>query len=73
MSVLRNLFTDSNDDWELASILGLVVFAVFLLLSIHAYVILKQTFDPQSFGLGAGGLATGVGAHKLMSNKGDSQ
>ncbi len=73
MKFLRDIFTDSNDNWELASILGLVIFTVFTYLAINAYVFLHQTFDPQSFGLGAGGLATGIGAHKLMGNRGDSQ
>lgn len=73
MKIIRQLFTDSQDNWELASILGFLVFCVFIYLSIHAYVMLKQTFDPQAFGVGAGGLATGIGAHKFMGNKGDNQ
>lgn len=65
------IFTDKEGNPELASILGAVAFIAFLFLSYHSYVVLKQAFDAQAWGIGAGGLAAGHGAAKLMGNKGD--
>ena len=71
LSALKTCFIDKEDNLELASILGFLAFLVFIYLSYHAYVELKEPFDAQSWGIGAGGLAAGHGAGKLMGNKGD--
>lgn len=71
MEKLFAIFTDSKGNPELASIAGLIAFAAMLFFSYHSYVILHNTFDPMGFGTGAGGLAAGVGAGKVMGNKGD--
>jgi hypothetical protein len=69
---LRDIFSAKDDSWELASILGFVAFCAYIYFSYHHYISLGKDFDPQAFGLGAGGLATGTGAHKLMSGKADN-
>lgn len=69
--MIPNILQDKEGNLDLAALLGIVAFLSFLLLSYHAYIDLKQTFDAGSWGMGAGGLAAGHGAGKLMSNKGD--
>jgi hypothetical protein len=58
--------------WELASILGAIAFVTFMVISVWSYMVLKQPFNPLEFGTGAGGLAAGTGAHKLMSGRADN-
>lgn len=65
------ILQDKEGNLDLAAILGIVAFAVFLMLSYHAYIIGTNPFDPMSWGTGAGALAAGHGAGKLMSNRGD--
>lgn len=69
--MFKSLFLDRQDNLDLAAVLGVIAFAAFIFYSFHAYIIHGQTFDPVSFGTGSGGLVTGIGAHKLLSNKGD--
>lgn len=71
MEKLFAIFTDREGNPELASILGIIAFVAFLYFAYHGYIVLSKDFDPLSFGTGAGGLAGGAGAGKLMGNKGD--
>lgn len=72
--LIKDCFTDSSGEaWEFASILGALAFIAFLVFSAYHYLILKTVFDPVAFGGGAMAIASGTGAHKLMSAKGDAQ
>ena len=71
--LIRDCFTDSGgNDWEFASILGGLAFLSFIGFSIYHYIVLKTPFDPVAFGGGSMAIASGTGAHKLMSAKGDA-
>ncbi len=73
MQLIKDIFTSKDgESWELASILGFVAFCAYLYFSYHHYVVMAQPFDPLGFGTGAGGLAAGTGAHKLLSGKADN-
>ena len=68
---IKTMFTDKDDNLELASVLGVIAFIAFIAFSCFAYIYLRQAFSPMEWGTGAGGLAVGHGAGKLLSNKGD--
>jgi len=65
------IFTDKQGNPELASLATLVLFIAFIWFGYHSYVILKNAFDPVSFGTGGGAIIMGGGGGKLMGNKGD--
>jgi hypothetical protein len=71
MEKLYSIFTDKEGNLDVSVVLGIIAFFAFVYFGYHQYIILAKDFDPQSFGLGAGGLAAGHGAAKLMGNKGD--
>lgn len=73
MKLLRDLFTDAQDNWEWASIQGAAAFAAFMIIAFYHYIWLGNTFDPLAFGSGTGAIAAATGAHKIMSNKGDEE
>lgn len=60
----RTLLTEDDDNqvWCPVRIAFWIVFALFIVLCVYAYVIKAQAFDPVAFGAGAGGLITGAGA-----------
>jgi hypothetical protein len=68
---LFSVFTDREGNLDIAVLLGLIAFAAFIYFAWHQYIVLGKDFDPQSFGLGAGGLAAGHGAAKMWGNSGD--
>lgn len=68
---IRNMFLDKEDNLELASVLTAIGFVAFIGIAVYSYVVAGQQFDPMGFGTGAGGLAAGGGAGKLLGNKGD--
>lgn len=68
---LPTILQDKEGNLDLAAVLGIVAFIGFLALSYHAYIALAQAWNPMDWGTGAGALAAGHGAGKLMSNKGD--
>lgn len=68
---LPAVLQDKEGNLDLSCVLGVLAFIGFLLLSYHAYVMLAQAWNPLDWGTGAGALAAGHGAGKLMSNKGD--
>lgn len=68
---IYGVFTDKEGNLDISVVLGILAFVAFLVFSFHSYIVLKNAFDPQAFGIGAGGLAAGHGAAKLMGNKGD--
>lgn len=68
---LKTLFTDKDDNLELASVLGVIAFLALLYFSYEAYVVLKQAFSPLEFGGGAAAVGGGTGAGKLLGSKAD--
>ena len=71
MEKLFSVFTDKEGNPDISVILGIVAFAFFMYFGYHHYIVMGKDFDPLGFGTGAGGLAAGQGAAKLMGNKGD--
>ena len=67
----KTLFTDKDDNLELASIITFILSLAFIYFEYHSVITLRHTFDAQSFGVGSGGIGAGHGAAKLMGNKGD--
>lgn len=73
MKVIRDMFTSADGtSWEWASIQGALAFIAFIVYSTYHYIVLKNPFDPISFGTGTSAIAAGTGAHKLMSGKADN-
>ena len=68
---IKTLFTDKDDNLELASVITFMLVAAFIFFSFYHYFYLGEKFDPQSFGIGAGGIGAGHGAGKMMGNRGD--
>ena len=68
---LKTIFTDKEDNVELASVITFFLAAAFIAISFYHYWYLGEKFDPQSFGIGAGGIGAGHGAGKMMGNRGD--
>lgn len=71
MEKLFAIFTDREGNLDISVVLGVIAFMAFLYFGYHHYIVLGKDFDPLSFGTGAGGLAAGHGAAKLMGNKAD--
>ena len=69
--MIPSIMQDREGNLDFSCVLGLLAFAVFLYFSYHNYIILGKDFDAGSWGAGAGGLAAGHGAGKLMGNRGD--
>lgn len=68
--LITDLFTESdNETWDLGRVQGTIAFGCFLFYSFWAYVVRNQTFDPQTFGIGFGAVATGYGAMIWMKGK----
>jgi len=55
--------------YDFGRILGVVMILGFLGISLYVYTVLKQPFDPISWGTGGGGLFTGIGAHLMLKSK----
>lgn len=70
IQVIIDIFTGKDgESADFGRIFGALMIAVFLGISVYVYVVLKQAFDPVSWGTGGGGLFTGIGAHLLMKAK----
>lgn len=69
----RTLLTEdgANEVWCPIRIAFWIVFALFVVLCVVAYVVKGQPFDPIAFGTGAGGLITGVGAGIFFNGRSD--
>lgn len=67
----KTIFFDREDNVDFAVVLGIAAFITLVGLQIYACVVRGQPFEPISFGTGSMGISTGIGAHKLMGNKGD--
>ena len=55
--------------YDVGRILGVTGFTVFFGLAIYDCAWLKNAFNAQNFGIGAGALATGLGAMLSLKNK----
>jgi hypothetical protein len=55
-----------GESYDFGKIFGAVIILVFLGISIYAYVITRQVFDPMNYGAGAGSLFGGIGIHLFM-------
>lgn len=55
--------------YDVGRILGAVTILCFVGVSVYVYTVLKQPFDPISWGTGGGGLFTGIGAHLMLKAK----
>jgi hypothetical protein len=70
MKFFRDLFTESDGTtWDLGRVQGTIAFATFLGLSIFAYAIKGQPFDPQAWGIGFGAVSAAYGAMIWMKDK----
>lgn len=71
LSLIKKVIKDcltgiDGETYDPARVAGLFGIIVFLGLAVYAVVVKNQAWDPQSFGLGFGGLVTGVGAGVLL-------
>lgn len=68
--VIKDVMTTSDgESFDHGRIFGSLFCIAFIAISIYAYIFLKQTFDPVSWGTGAGGLFTGIGANLFLKSK----
>jgi hypothetical protein len=69
-SVIKDLMTESDGqsfDW--GAVIGTGLILVFIGISIYVYTVLKQPFEPVSWGTGGCGLFGGVGGYTFLKNK----
>ncbi|MGC8519960.1 MAG: hypothetical protein ACP5P4_15800 [Steroidobacteraceae bacterium] len=69
MNALQTMLTDATGTYEIAKASGALVVITYLGLSIYAVVWKGQTFDPQSFGIGAGAVIAAMGAALKLTQK----
>lgn len=68
--LVRDLFTEAdNQTWDLGRVQGTIGFAVFLGLSVWAYGVHGDKFDPQSWGIGFGSVSLAFGGMIWMKGK----
>lgn len=77
-SELKKLVKDcltglDGQTYDPARVAGVFGIATFIGLAIYAVIYKGQPWDPQSFGLGFGGLVTGVGAGVLLKKSTEPQ
>jgi hypothetical protein len=58
-----------GESGDVGRLLGVLLVLVFIGLSIYAYVVMRQTFNPVEWGAGAGGTTTGIGALLKLKEK----
>jgi len=70
MKFIRDLFTESDGKtWDLGRVQGTIGFATFLGLSVFAYIVKGQAFDPATWGAGFGAVVAAYGAMIWMKDK----
>jgi hypothetical protein len=68
--VIRDCSTGiDGESYDVGRILGAVMILTFIGISVYAYVVARQAFDPVTWGTGGGGLFTGIGAHLMLKSK----
>lgn len=68
--LIKDCFTTkTGEDFDFGKIIGALIILAFLAFSFHAYILVKQAFDPLGFGGGAGGIFTSIGAHLFFKAK----
>jgi hypothetical protein len=58
-----------GESYDVGRVLGVLLVLVFIGISIYAYVVLKQSFNPVEWGSGAGVTTTGIGALLKLKEK----
>ncbi len=69
MNALKTMLSDAAGTYEIAKASGALVVLTYLGLAIYAVVVKGQTFDPQSFGIGAGAVIAAMGAALKLTQK----
>lgn len=69
MNALKTMLSDATGTYEIAKASGALVVLTYLGLAIYAVVAKGQTFDPQSFGIGAGAVIAAMGAALKLTQK----
>lgn len=66
---LQQLISETDNTADTVRVLAVVGFLTFCGLSIDAYGVQEQKFDPQAFGIGLSTALAGVGAALWMKSK----
>lgn len=66
---ISDCFTNANGDWDIGRVLWAIAVLVFLALACIAVLLNKQTFDPQTFGIGLGAVMAAGGAALGMKHR----